>query len=295
MDESTPSGPVETDSSAPSPAVDMNTTGPAPAADTPANDPNPQTPPVPTGPAPETPDPDLPDHGINPDKGIDPDAGDEPTTGESPEESVDLKKMSRAERAEYFRDLQGQTRKTVETAISAAYQPQDVQELQQSYMEQGYDEGTSLMLARQEVAEQKTTLAEATAQIAELNANMRVEAYDVMHSIDWLNPANKDKGFDEKLFNKSGEVFEKLSTTTDPRTGQIIDTKMSVKEFYSFLNDIRQSGIESARVEGQKAAEQQLAAVAPPSSNTNRRETPFENLSAAEMREQLLSKGVNVT
>lgn len=301
MDESTSSpAPVETDSSvqsmnttdAPTPSAD-----PQPAGDTPAESDSQPTQPEPTGPAPDTNDPDLPDHGVDPDKGIDPDAGDAPTTPEAPknEAEVDLKSMTRAERREYFQNIDSQARKQVEASINAAYQPQPVDELTQAYMDEGYDNFQAQILARETVRDQQAQISEARAEIAELNAGLATEAMEVVSTIDWLNP-NKGKGvYDQESSDAASQLYEQLCISKDERTGQIIEAKMSPMQFYSLMDNIRSSGSETARLSAQKAAEEQLAAVAPQTSNTNQRETPFDRLSPAEQREKLLAKGYLIT
>lgn len=320
MDEQSSSpAPDSSVSESTAPIESMNTTGtdsPQPAGDTPAENPSPTpTPgnPDPTGPGPDTTDPTLPDHGIDPDKGIDPDAGDLPTNPDAPlpsdsaTDTVDLKSMSRAERAAYFQEQANAQKQQVEQAINQAYQPQDVSELQQAYIEAGYDEGNALMLARDDVRAQREQISEARAEIAELNAGMAVEATELMHTIPWMNPTNKDS-FDQKTLDAGSRLYDTLAVVRDertaqrdaqgnpiPGTGQIIQAKLSPKQFWSAVNQIRESGAAEARLAGQKAAEKQMAAVAPPSSNTTNRETPFDNLSPADMRAQLLAKGINVT
>lgn len=280
----------------------MNTTGPQPAGDTQAET-QPQTPtpgnPEPTGPAPDTTDPGTPDHGIDPDKGIDPDAGDLPTNPDPPLDNkddgpIDLKSMSRAERAAYFKEQADVSRRQVEQAIDKAYQPQNINELRAAYIEAGYDEGTATLLARGDVQDQRNQINEARAEIAELNAGMAMEAMEVVNSIPWLNSDNKDS-YDQKTTEAVSTLYESLALTKDPNTGQTVEAKLSPKQFYTLMNQVRESGAAEARLEGQKAAERQMAAVAPPSSNTTKRATPFDNLSTADMRAQLLAKGINVT
>jgi hypothetical protein len=320
MDENTSSSP-STDSSiseGTTPAEVMNTTGtdsPQPAGDTPAETTTP-TPgnPEPTGPGPDTTDPTLPDHGVNPDKGIDPDAGDLPTNPDTPlpndsasSDIVDLKSMTRAERAAYFQEQKQNTEREVAQAINLAYQPQEVSELRDAYIEAGYDEGTATLLARGDVQDQQNQINAARAEIAELRSGMEVEATELIHTIDWMNPSKEDK-FDSKTLEAGSQLYDTLAVTRDertaqrdangnpiPGTGQIVEAKLSPKQFWGLVNQIREAGAADARLEGQKAAERQMAAVAPPSSTTTKRETPFDNLSAADMKAQLLAKGVNVT
>jgi hypothetical protein len=293
------------------PAVEpTQTPDPQPAENTPAA----PVAPEPTEPAPATNDPTLPDHGIDPDKGIDPDAGDAPTTPEpnpadpNAEANPDLKTMTRAERAEYFRNIDTNTRKQVETAIDQAYQPQPVDELTQKYMDEGYDNFQAQILAREEVRDQQAQISAARAEIAELNAGLATDAMEVISTIDWLNPAKGEGVYDKDSAAAASTLYEKLCVVKDPNTeqldaqgqpipgtGQIVEARMSPSQFYHLMDNIRSAGSESSRMAALKAAESQMAAVAPPTSNTNRRETPFDNLSTKEKRAALQAKGILIT
>lgn len=319
MDPNDSPAPVVTDSGAPdpapadpSPAVDTPPEPTQPAENAPAADPQA---PEPTGPAPDTNDPDLPDHGINPDKGIDPDKGDAPPNPDTPnpadpaaEANLDLKSMSRAERAEYFQSLDKNTRKQVEAVIDKAYQPQAHDELKQQYVDQGYDDFQADILARETRRDQQAQINEARAEIAELNAGLSTDAMEVVSTIDWLNPTKGEGIYDATAANAASQLYQNLCIVRDdntaqrdaqgnliPGTGQIIEAKMAPSTFYHLMDQIRSSGSETSRVSALKAAEAQMAAVAPPSSNTNRREAAFESKSAAEMRAELQAKGIAVT
>lgn len=323
-DTSATQAPTVTDSPAPdpapadpAPAEETSTTpDPAPAPDAPAETPKA---PEPTGPAPDTNDPTLPDHGVDPDKGIDPDAGDQPPNPDEPnpadpnkdqpaDNAPDLKNMSRAERAEYFRNLDQATRKKVEASIDQAYQPQPMDELTEHFKEQGHSDFEAQILARETRRDQQAQINEARAEIAELNAGLTTDAMEVVSTIDWLNPTKGEGIYDKSSADAASALYQELCIVRDentaqrdaegkpiPGTGQIIETKMMPSRFYHLMDQIRSAGSETSRLQALKSAEKQMAAVAPPSSNTNRRATPFESKSAAEMRAELQAKGVAVT
>jgi hypothetical protein len=265
---------------------------PAATPDKPA-DPAPAAPP-----APETPDPTLPDHGIDPDKGIDPDAGDQPPeTAANPVEDAANKLpvfKNRAERAEYFRNLQDTTRSTVSAAIKEAYQTTPFEDLVSAYEQEGADNFQAQMLARAEINDQQTKLAEDSAKVVELNATLATDAFQAVQTIDWLNPNNKEH-YNEKSADTAIRLYDDLCTVKDPKSGQIIHASMTPSQFLGAIDGIRREAAEGARIEAQKAAEQQYAAVAPSTSNATVRETPFEQLSVAEQRAQLQAKGYNIT
>lgn len=322
-EDTTVQAPATTDSGAPDPApadpspaeeTSQEPTTP-PAENAPAENPAPE----PTGPAPDTNDPTLPDHGVDPDKGIDPDAGDQPPHPDEPnpadpnkdqpaDAGPDLKSMSRAERAEYFRNLDKATRKQVEANIDKVYQPQSHDELKEKYIEAGYDDFQADILARETRRDQQAQINEARAEIAELNAGLTADAVEVVTTIDWLNPTKGEGVYDKGSTQVASSLYEQLCVVRDdrtaqrdgqgnpiPGTGQIIEVRMSPSQFYTAMDQIRSAGNENSRIQAQKAAESQMAAVAPPSSNTNRRAPSFDSLSAAEQRERLLAKGIVVT
>lgn len=194
-----------------------------------------------------------------------------PEDGDETEASVDTEEtepetrgMTRKERAEYYSQQRQEQQRTVEQAVSQAYQPQDVTQLQQYYMEQGHTEGESLILARQDVADQKAQIAQASAEITELNANLRVDTMDAQSKYDWMNPAKTDV-YDKELHQYAADLFAQ-GITLDERTGQIIDAKKTPSQVAAIVDKIYQSGVKKAAVKAQKAAEQQIASVAPPSS-----------------------------
>lgn len=196
----------------------------------------------------------------------------------TPEEKSDsdLKGMSRAERAEYFQSLKQEQTREIAQVVNQNYAPQDVQQVADYYSSNGLVNGETgevyyptpaeaLSLARQDVADQKTQIAEATAEIAELNANLRVDSFEAQSKYDWMNPAKTDT-YDKDLHELSAQIFSQ-GITTDPRTGQIIEARMTPMQAAAIVETIRNSGASKAQLAAQKAAEAQLAAVAPPTSS----------------------------
>lgn len=264
--------PVETtDADSPSTANDSDSTD-APSTNEPQTDPD------------KTPDEDTPDKGVDPDKGIDPDAGDEPAKADT----EPTKGMTRAERAAYYQEIERQQQSQVEQALQQAYQPQPVAELQEYYMQQGYSEGEALMLARDDVKEQRAQIAEATLQITQLNANLQVDAVEARAKYSWMNPDSKD--FDKGTAEYAARMFE-LATVKDERTGQIVDVKMTPSQVAAIVDDIRKSASKEAAITAQRNADRELAAVAPAQSITTQREPRFEDLSPEQMRARLEARG----
>lgn len=258
--------------------------------------------------------PEAPAEGAEPDKPAKPEdkpADEEPKPpGEAAVEedkTPDIKSMTRAERAQYFQNLDATTRKQVEAKVNEVYQPQAIDELKQKYIDDGHTEFEASMLAREEVRDQEADISRARAERAELNASLAADAMEVLGTIDWLNPAKKD-AFDKVSSDAATELYDELCLTRDentaqldangkaiPGTGQIIGATMTPKQFYSLIDTIRGSGTEAAKLSAQKAAEEEMASVAAPSSNSNKRDKAFDELSTAEKREKLLAKGVLIT
>lgn len=195
-----------------------------------------------------------------------PEEEESPDTESESDSEPDLKSMTRRERAEYFnqeRQLQ-QEKRQVEQSIEQAYQPQDAQQLKEHFLSEGYSEAEATLLARDEVREQKATIAEAKAQIAEFNADLRVDTIEAQSKYDWMNPAKPDV-YNKELHNYAADLFAQ-GIILDERTGNIIDAKRTPSQVADIVNKIYESGVQKATVKAQRAAEQQMASVAPPSS-----------------------------
>lgn len=243
------------------------------------------------------------------------DTGDEPAPdpnkpadgGDAEDQLPDPKKMTRAEKAQYYQNLENNTRRSVEAKVNATYQPQSVDDLKQKFIDDGHDEFQATMLAREEMRDQESEISKARAERAELNSKLAIEATEVLSTTGWLNPDNKAE-YDEASSDAATDLYDQLCLTRDdntadldaqgnpkPGTGQIIGATMTPKVFYGLLDTIRSSGSETARVAAQKAAEEQLAAVAPPSSNNKQVDKSFDQLSNDEKRDRLRAQGHYVT
>lgn len=321
MTELSPSAPAPAPAAPPAPTAPV-TEGATPPPQ-PAGESNKPTTPTEGGTGGEATPPDpKPAEGTPPDpnkpekpEGTEGGEGEEATPPEKPPEggeeaenhTPDLKSMSRTERAQYFQTLEANTRKAAEAKMDSAYQPDAVDDLVQKYVDQGHSEFEAKMLARDEVRDQEADIAKARAARAELNSTLAIEATEVLNTVDWLNPDKKDS-FDETAADAATTLYDLLCLTRDdntnelndkgepiPGTGQIIGAAMTPKQFYGLIDKIRSSGVEGAKVAGQRAAEEQMAQVAAPSSNSNKRDPDFDNLSNEEKRARLRAQGHIVT
>lgn len=164
-------------------------------------------------------------------------------------------------------------RRTIEQTIDRSYQPQPADQLVNAFMEQGYNQFEAEMLARDERRNQQSQIQEARTHIAEMNMQIETEAIQVMHDFPVFDP-NSDK-YDPEFAAKASLLYERAADVqVDPNSGVIVQSKITPYEFYKQLHDMRSSGVSQAQVKAQKAAEQQMAAVAPAQSTA-----PPSNLS----------------
>lgn len=194
-----------------------------------------------------------------------------PTEPETPDEKPAEPQETEAERNRRFYEERQQQKRQVEQTIDQTYQPQPVDELTQHFIDQGYDEFQAQMLARDEVRNQRDQINEARTEVAELNMQIETEAVQVMHDFPVFNPGTPERPnplYDKDFADKASELYMKAANAVvDPRTGLVVQTSLTPYTFYKQLADMRNSGVSQAQVKAQKAAEQQMAAVAPPVSN----------------------------
>lgn len=183
------------------------------------------------------------------------------------EQSTDpnLKAMSRAERAEYFKAQAKNETTEVSRALDNAYSPQPKDALKEHYSNQGYNDYEAEMMARDDIREQERQLGNQKNEIVQLNANLKVDALEAQAQYDWMNPARTDV-YDKDLHDLTADLFAQ-GAVIDPNTGQIIEARKTPMEVAAIVDKIRNSGTAKAQLKAQKAAEQQMASVAPPTSS----------------------------
>lgn len=211
----------------------------------------------------------------------------EETKPDEDEEKPDKSKLSNAEAAaERVREREANKR-VIEQSIDRAYQPQLVDELTNAFIEQGYTQFEAEMLARDERRNQQSQIQEARTQIAELNMQVETEAIQVMHEFPVFDP-NSDS-YDKDFAGRASALYERAADVQyDPKTNVIVSSKITPYQFYKELAEMRDSGVSQASIKAQKAAEQQLAAVAPQSSAA-----PMVNESAEQKQASGLERALN--
>lgn len=195
-------------------------------------------------------------------------APDDTATPEEPAEEEksesELKGMTRAERKEYFEQQKAEQQRVVGEAVDANYAPQPFDQLKQHYLDQGASDFEAQILADRDITKQEAQIDKAKAEIVELNANLRTDSVEAQAKYDWMNPA-KPEVYDKELHQMAADLFA-TGMGVDPVTKQITSARMTPMEAAALIDKARNSGMAKAQLRAQKAAEQQLAATAPPTS-----------------------------
>jgi hypothetical protein len=207
----------------------------------------------------------------------------EPEEPTEPEEPVETE----AERKQRFYEMRQQQKREqkelVEKSINQAYQPQPADELTKQFMEQGYSQFEAEMKADNERRNQAEQIREARSQITELNSRMNVESVQVMHDYPVFDPTSPD--YDKDFADKASAMYARAAgVQTDPKTGLVVSANLTPYNFYKELEEVRGSGLTKAQVQGQRAAEQQMASVAPPTSSVPQIEKTSEDAQAERLR-----------
>lgn len=163
-------------------------------------------------------------------------------------------------------------RDEVANVNSQVYAPQTAEEL--------VAEGMEPAMARVEALEQKAAMSEFNAHVADLNANLNVEALQVMSDFPVFNPDAPE--YDKSLAERARRVYEKAAAIeTDDKTGLIVNAQVLPYEIYKEFAEAAQAGKQAGAVKGQIAAEKNLAAV-----------DPISSAAPAQPKEDLFLKGL---
>lgn len=163
-------------------------------------------------------------------------------------------------------------RAEVEQQNAKVYRVETAEEL----AEQGLTEEE----AQNEILRQEMEMREFNLHVADLNANLNIEALQVMQDFPVFDPDSSE--FDETLRDRVRVLYEQAAQPqVDKRTGLVLKSNIAPYEFYkAFAETHASSGAKSrieGKIEGQKAADKQLAAAETPSSTAPRaaKEDPF--------------------
>lgn len=156
-------------------------------------------------------------------------------------------------------------RQEVEQTNSQAYRTETPEEL--------VEQGLSQEEAENEALRQEMQMREFNTHVADLNANLNLEALQVMQDFPVFDPDSSD--YDSDFSAKVRTLYEQAAQPkVDRRTGLVVQSNIAPYEFYKAFADTRtESGTQSrveGQIEGQKAADKQLAAAETPSSTAPR-------------------------
>lgn len=184
----------------------------------------------------------------------------EPENTEEAEEPEEPKKGAEARKEQLQTEIRelvakrNELRDEVTRINSEVYAPQSPEEL----VEQGMDPA----MARVEALEQRTAMAEFNAHVTDLNANLNIEALQVMADFPVFNPDAPE--YDKSLAERARAMYEKAADIkTDSQTGLIVEAKALPYEIYKTVAEIAQSGTQKGTIKGQQAADKNLAAADP--------------------------------
>lgn len=192
-------------------------------------------------------------------------------TEEQPEEPKKGAEARKEQLQTEIRELvakRNELRDEVTRINSQVYAPQTPEEL----VEQGMDPA----MARVEALEQRTQMAEYNAHVTDLNANINIEALQVMADFPVFNPDAPE--YDQALAERARQVYEQSAQIqTDPQTGLIVQANALPYQTYKTIAEIAQQGTQKGAIKGQKAAEKNLAAAdpVPVSAPAEPKEDPF--------------------
>lgn len=176
-----------------------------------------------------------------------------------------------------IRDLvakRNEVRQEYETEIAKQYRTESVEEL----VGQGLDQQE----AENEALKQEIQMREFNNHVSNLNQQLDLESLQIMQDFPVFD--RESPLYDKDLAERAKGIYLKAANQKiDPRTGYVVQTNVTPYEIYKAFADthvnVAQSSREQGRVEGQKDADQNLAAAETISSTAPKpkAEDPFLN------------------
>lgn len=165
-------------------------------------------------------------------------------------------------------------RADVETLNKQAYRTQTAEEL--------VNEGLSEQEAENEALRQQLEFQKYNAQVSDLSSTLGIESMQLMADFPQFDP--RSPLFDEALHKTVTELYENVADVhRDPKTNLVTNVRVFPYNFYKAFAETQSSSGQRSRaegqVEGQKAAEKNLAAAETPSSTAPKapRVDPFRS------------------
>lgn len=190
---------------------------------------------------------------------------DKPAEGEIAAEVPDTAEFPTAEKRKEdlnreIRELnatRNQLRNDVATENAKYYQAPTAEEL--------IAQGTDPVEARFKALEQRTEVAEYTAHVSDLNANLNQQSLQVLADFPIFDPKSSD--YNEAIAAQANTLYKQVSgAQTDENTGLVNNINVMPYQIYKTIADTFQASAESGAVAGQRSAEKMLAAADGPSS-----------------------------
>ena len=181
----------------------------------------------------------------------------EPTEEIPEEEPAEPKKGAEARKEQLQSEIRelvskrNELRQQITDTNAQVYQPKTAEEL----VDEGYDPA----MARVEALEQRTQMAEFNAYVSDLNASLNTEALRVMSDFPVFDPESPQ--FDKSLSQRAEAVYRQAAQIqVDPNTGLTVQANALPYDIYKAFAETAQSGSQTGAVQGQRAAEKNLAA-----------------------------------
>ena len=163
-------------------------------------------------------------------------------------------------------------RKEIADELAKSYRTETPEELE--------EQGLSPEEAEKEILRQENEMLKFNTHVADLNNTLNIEALQVMQDFPVFDPDSSS--YDKDLADRVRGLYERAAQTQiDEKTGLVISSNLPPYEFYKAFAETHQSSGEKSRVQGQidgqKAADKELAAAEVPSSTApkTQKQDPF--------------------
>lgn len=163
-------------------------------------------------------------------------------------------------------------RKEIADELAKSYRTETPEELE--------EQGLSPEEAEKEILRQENEMLKFNTHVADLNNTLNIEALQVMQDFPVFDPDSSS--YDKDLAQRVRGLYERAAQTQiDEKTGLVISSNLPPYEFYKAFAETHQSSGEKSRVQGQidgqKAADKELAAAEVPSSTApkTQKQDPF--------------------
>lgn len=179
---------------------------------------------------------------------------------ESTDESVDTEEVDKpAEKADptdpkeiarrEFQQRQ-KTRQSVEKTIDDTYQPKSKEDL--------INEGLSEAKAEVEALRQEIEFEKTRSRIAEVNANLQVDAQNVLKDFPIFNPDDKDN-YDPEFAQKVQDRYQRVARLQTDENGIVLNAEEGLYDFYADMAELYKGGTDKGKDQGQKDALKMLS------------------------------------